>query len=75
MKTQTAVIYASEKELTPLHRFLRPTIRDGDRTMPGMGPGIFVRLELTDLDIQDALEKATPMAGEIVLNSFELSGL
>ncbi len=62
---KTAILYGSRVKLTSAHR------RVNSR---GSHPDYFVRMRVVNMDLVDALYKAKPMIGEVVLNSVELDG-
>ena len=69
---KSAIIYAAQSRITPMHRILLPTERYGDILQSREGKELWVRMELVNTDVPHALDRANPMPGEIVLNSVEL---
>lgn len=63
MKKTTVTLFAAETELTASHV---PVF------VHGLPVPIYVRAEISDRDLSDALDHATPLDGETLLNTIEI---
>jgi len=63
---KSLILYGSRKKLTNAHKPVTVT-REGQEI--GRQPEYYVRADLFNGDIDEALDKAKPMEGELVLNT------
>ncbi len=73
---KSLIVYSSPTQLSPLHRFVQSTRIDehGEvRPLPaGEHASFYVRAEVFEGDVSDALDAANPLKGETVLNTIPL---
>ncbi len=74
---KSLILYSCPRQLTPLHRFVQATRVDEGGTVRPLQTGetrgsTYIRIEIFEGDIDDALDAAKPFEGETVLNTIPL---